>query len=176
VPEVRSTRIASGEHEATRFGFQELIRNRAAHILQPDITWSGGLTECLRIAAVAGAAGLPLIPHRGGSVYGMTLLCTLRGPTLAESFGTGDTGNQIMELLDAAARKGLLPAARGPASASVFQMPSCGITPPGSSENRPRGSRLITGHRSALEPRLLCRATGPAEEPVSASPPPRNPI
>jgi len=112
--EVHSTRIASGEHEATRFGFQELIRNRAAHILQPDITWSGGLTECRRIAAMADAAGLPLVPHRGGSVYGMTLLCTLRGQTLAESFGTGDSGNQIMELLTPQLEKGCYLPPKGP--------------------------------------------------------------
>jgi L-rhamnonate dehydratase len=67
--EVRSTKIASGEHEYTRFGFQELIRHKAADVLQPDITWSGGLTELRRIAALASVASLPMIPHRGGSLY-----------------------------------------------------------------------------------------------------------
>jgi L-rhamnonate dehydratase len=97
--EVRSTRIASGEHEATIYGFRELLRNHAAHILQPDLTWSGGLTDARRVAAAAEAAGVPLIPHRGGSIYGMTLLLTTRTASLAESFGTGDSGNEIMELL-----------------------------------------------------------------------------
>ena len=60
--EVRSTRIASGEHEATIYGFRELLRNHAAHILQPDLTWSGGLTDARRVAAAAEAAGVPLIP------------------------------------------------------------------------------------------------------------------
>jgi L-rhamnonate dehydratase len=97
--EVRGTRIASGEHEATIYGFREILRNRAAHILQPDLTWSGGLTDARRVAAAAEAAGVPLIPHRGGSVYGMTLLLTTRTASLAESFGTGDSGNEVMELL-----------------------------------------------------------------------------
>jgi L-rhamnonate dehydratase len=97
--EVRSTRIASGEHEATIYGFRELLRNHAAHILQPDLTWSGGLTDARRVAAAAEAAGVPLIPHRGGSVYGMTLLLTTRTASLAESFGTGDSDNEVMELL-----------------------------------------------------------------------------
>jgi L-rhamnonate dehydratase len=97
--EIRSTRIASGEHEATIYGFRELLRNHAAHILQPDLTWSGGLTDARRVSAAAESAGIPLIPHRGGSVYGMTLLLTTRTASLAESFGTGDSGNEIMELL-----------------------------------------------------------------------------
>ena len=156
--EVRSTRIASGEHEATRFGFQELIRNRAAHILQPDITWSGGLTECRRIAAVAGAAGLPLIPHRGGSVYGMTLLCTLRGQTLAESFGTGDSGNQIMELLTPQLEKGCYLPPKGPGfgvefSAAIVRESAPGLLCHNKICDRSRDSPEIS--------RLLCRPRAP---------------
>lgn len=97
--EIHTTKIASGEHEASIYGFQELIRNRAAHILQPDLSWSGGLTDGRRVAAAADAAGLTLIPHRGSSVYGMTLLLTSRSPVYAESFGTGDSGNELMELM-----------------------------------------------------------------------------
>ena len=97
--EVKSTRIASGEHEATIYGFRELLRNHAAHILQPDLTWSGGLTDARRVLEAAGTAGIPVIPHRGGSVYGMTLLVASRTNSLAESFGTGDSGNEVMELL-----------------------------------------------------------------------------
>ncbi len=97
--EIKGPRIASGEHEASIYGFRELIRNRAAHILQPDVTWSGGLTDGRRVAAAAEAAGALLIPHRGGSVYGMTLLLTSHAPILAESFGTGESGNELMEML-----------------------------------------------------------------------------
>ncbi|MEO8125778.1 MAG: enolase C-terminal domain-like protein, partial [Bryobacteraceae bacterium] len=97
--EVHGTRVASGEHEATLYGFQELLRNHAAHILQPDVTWSGGLTECRRIMIAAEAAGVPVIPHRGSSVYGLTLILSSRASTLAESFGTGESGNELMELM-----------------------------------------------------------------------------
>jgi L-rhamnonate dehydratase len=99
--EVRSTKIASGEHEYTRFGFQELIRHKAADILQPDITWSGGLTELRRIAALASAASIPLIPHRGGSLYGIHLVLATPGCHMAESFGTGEPGNELMEAMTA---------------------------------------------------------------------------
>ncbi len=97
--EIKSTRIASGEHEATIYGFRELLRNKAAHILQPDLTWSGGLTDGRKVAAAAEAAGVGLIPHRGGSVYGMTLLLLARTTGMAESFGSGESGNELMEML-----------------------------------------------------------------------------
>ena len=97
--DLRGTRIASGEHEATRFGFQQLIRNKAVHVLQPDVSWSGGLTECRRIAQLGAAHGLPVLPHRGGSVYGMSLILSSNGPSMAESFGTGSSANELMELL-----------------------------------------------------------------------------
>jgi L-rhamnonate dehydratase len=104
--DVRTTWIASGEHEYTRFGFQELIRHKAADVLQPDITWSGGLTELRRIAALASAASLPLIPHRGGSLYGLHLILATPNCQLAESFGTGEPGNELMEAMTAPFREG----------------------------------------------------------------------
>ena len=93
---IRNTRIASGEHEYTRFGYTELLRHKAVQILQPDVTWSGGLTECRRIAALAAADSLPVCPHRGGSPYAMALILTTSNCELAESFGQGEEGNEIM--------------------------------------------------------------------------------
>jgi L-alanine-DL-glutamate epimerase-like enolase superfamily enzyme len=55
--------IATGEHEFTRYGFEELLRRGACDIVQPDIHRAGGITELRRIAAMADAAGVPLIPH-----------------------------------------------------------------------------------------------------------------
>jgi len=97
--EVKGTRIASGEHEYTRFGFQDLIRHQAVQILQPDISWSGGLTELRRIAALAAANSLPMIPHRGGSAFGLNLIAATPVCPLAESFGVGETGNEIMQAM-----------------------------------------------------------------------------
>jgi len=93
---VRSTKIAHGEHEYTRYGFENVIARRAAHLLQPDITWSGGLTELRKIAALASVHQLPLIPHRGGSVYGLHFVLATAHCDLAESFGVGEKGNDIM--------------------------------------------------------------------------------
>lgn len=93
---IRNTRIASGEHEYTRFGYTELLRHKAVQILQPDVTWSGGLTECRRIAALAAADSLPVCPHRGGCPYAMALIMSTPNCEMAESFGHGETGNEIM--------------------------------------------------------------------------------
>ena len=97
--QVSGTRIASGEHEYTRFGFQILLRHNAVHILQPDLTWCGGLTEIRRVAAMAAAKSLPVIPHRGGSVYGLALILTAPNCTLAESFGLDEDSNDLMKAL-----------------------------------------------------------------------------
>ena len=58
----------TGEHEYTRYGFRRLIADRAVDILQPDVTWCGGITEARRIVAQAAAYDIPVIPH-GSSVY-----------------------------------------------------------------------------------------------------------
>jgi L-alanine-DL-glutamate epimerase-like enolase superfamily enzyme len=55
--------IATGEHEYTRWGLQALIDARAADVLQPDIYWAGGISEVLKICALASARDLPVIPH-----------------------------------------------------------------------------------------------------------------
>jgi L-alanine-DL-glutamate epimerase-like enolase superfamily enzyme len=55
--------IAAGESESTRFDFRDLIELRAADILQPDLAICGGITEAMRISALASAANLRLAPH-----------------------------------------------------------------------------------------------------------------
>ncbi|MEZ4730088.1 MAG: enolase C-terminal domain-like protein [Caldilineaceae bacterium] len=58
--------IAGGEHEYTRWGMAALLDAGAVDILQPDPTWCGGLTEMVKICALASARGIPVIPHHGG--------------------------------------------------------------------------------------------------------------
>ncbi len=61
------TMITGGEHEYTRYGFREIIEKQAVDILQPDIYRAGGISELRKIAAMASAAGLPVIPHGVGA-------------------------------------------------------------------------------------------------------------
>lgn len=60
--------IAAGESEYTRFDFVELIQHRAVDILQPDPAICGGITECMRISALASSYQLELAPHCWGSI------------------------------------------------------------------------------------------------------------
>ena len=55
--------IAGGEHEYTRWGLKALMDGEAVDVLQPDIYWAGGITEMLKIAALASTYDLTLIPH-----------------------------------------------------------------------------------------------------------------
>jgi D-galactarolactone cycloisomerase len=57
------TPLAAGENHYTRFEFDRVIEDGAITILQPDLSKSGGITECLRIAAMASAWKLPIHPH-----------------------------------------------------------------------------------------------------------------
>ena len=57
------TPLAAGENHYTRFEFDRVIEDGAITILQPDLSKSGGLTECLRIASMASAWKLPIHPH-----------------------------------------------------------------------------------------------------------------
>ena len=60
-------RIAGGENEGTRYGFKQLIENCNLAILQPDITRCGGLTEAKKIAAIASAHHISVVPHAWSS-------------------------------------------------------------------------------------------------------------
>lgn len=61
--------ISGGEHEYTRFGFLDIIEQEAMDILQPDLRRCGGFTEGRKIAALAQAAGLTVIPHAYGATH-----------------------------------------------------------------------------------------------------------
>src|SRR5207237_10463576 len=57
------TPVAGYETETGLPGFRELITRHAVDIVQPDVIWTGGITECRKVAALAQAYGLPVIPH-----------------------------------------------------------------------------------------------------------------
>jgi len=58
--------ISAGESEFTRFDFLELARLGAVDIFQPDLAICGGITEGMRIAALAEAFQIELAPHLWG--------------------------------------------------------------------------------------------------------------
>jgi D-galactarolactone cycloisomerase len=55
--------LAAGENHYTRFEFSRLIEEKTVTILQPDLSKTGGITEFMKIAAMASAYKLPVHPH-----------------------------------------------------------------------------------------------------------------
>ena len=55
--------IATGERLHTLFEFRELLEKRAVQFIRPDVCLAGGLTHCKKIAAVAEAYHIGVIPH-----------------------------------------------------------------------------------------------------------------
>ena len=55
--------ISGGEHEYTRWGFRYIVENKAMDVLQPDIYWAGGISELVKICALASTFDLPVVPH-----------------------------------------------------------------------------------------------------------------
>ena len=90
--------LAGGEHEYTRWPFRQLIERRCLDILQPDIHWVGGLSECVKICHMAEAAGLTVILHGGGgSQYGLHLTYAMPSTPWAEYFLASPPGVPLEE-------------------------------------------------------------------------------
>jgi D-galactarolactone cycloisomerase len=67
--------LAAGENHYTRFEFNRVIEDGSITILQPDLAKSGGITEGLRIAAMASAYKLPIHPHT--AMTGLSMAATV---------------------------------------------------------------------------------------------------
>lgn len=67
--------LAAGENHYTRYEFHRLVEDGAVSVLQPDLSKAGGVTEVLRIAALASAWKLPIHPHT--SMTGLNMAATV---------------------------------------------------------------------------------------------------
>jgi L-alanine-DL-glutamate epimerase-like enolase superfamily enzyme len=55
--------VAGGEQDWDLSQWRRIVGLRAVDIVQPDICYIGGLSRALRVAELAGRAGLPCVPH-----------------------------------------------------------------------------------------------------------------
>jgi L-rhamnonate dehydratase len=78
-----------------RYGFRELIERGCADILQPDITWVGGITEARRVVAMASAHDIMVIPH-GSSAYSYHLQFAFPNCPLAEYINLSPQADKIV--------------------------------------------------------------------------------
>lgn len=84
------SRVATGEHTYSRFGFLDLLMRKGAHVIQPDLVYSGGFAETKKIAALAEAFYVSVAPHncRGplGTVIAIHLCANIPNFNILETF------------------------------------------------------------------------------------------
>jgi L-rhamnonate dehydratase len=88
--------IAGGEHEFTLYGFRDLIEARAVDYIQFDTNRVGGISQARKIAALAEAHSIPVIPHAGQMHNYHVVMASLNSP-MAEYFPVVDVevGNEL---------------------------------------------------------------------------------
>jgi L-alanine-DL-glutamate epimerase-like enolase superfamily enzyme len=68
--------MAAGENNCTSFQFRDMLSVDAVDYAQPSVTKVGGVTEFLKVATLADAAGVTLMPH--SPYFGPGFLATLQ--------------------------------------------------------------------------------------------------
>jgi L-alanine-DL-glutamate epimerase-like enolase superfamily enzyme len=88
--------IAGGEHEFTLSGFRDLLEARAVDYIQFDTNRVGGITQARKIAAMAEAHAVPVIPHAGQMHNYHVVMASFNSP-MAEYFPIVDVevGNEL---------------------------------------------------------------------------------
>jgi L-alanine-DL-glutamate epimerase-like enolase superfamily enzyme len=88
--------IAGGEHESTLLGFRELLEARAVAYVQFDTNRVGGLSQARKVAALAEAHSVPVVPHAGQMHNYHIVMSSLNAP-MAEFFPRVDVevGNEL---------------------------------------------------------------------------------
>lgn len=93
----RGMLVTTGEHEATRWGFRMLLEMGCCDIIQPDVGWCGGLTELIKISALADARGALVIPH-GSSVYSYHFVITRHNSPFAEFLMMAPKADEVVPM------------------------------------------------------------------------------
>jgi len=73
--------VTGGEQDCLLPTWRRMLELRAVDVVQPDVCYVGGLTRALRVAAMAGEVGLPVVPHSANltlvTVFSLHLMCAL---------------------------------------------------------------------------------------------------
>jgi L-lyxonate dehydratase len=88
--------IAGGEHGFTVYEFRDLLEARALDYIQFDTNRVGGITQARKIAALAEAHSVPVVPHAGQMHNYHLVMASLNSP-MAEYFPPVDVevGNEL---------------------------------------------------------------------------------
>lgn len=91
--------VTTGEHEATRWGFRMLFDKNCCDLIQPDVGWCGGLTELLKISALADAHNKLVVPH-GSSVYSYHFVFTRQNSPFAEFLMMAPNADKVVPMFN----------------------------------------------------------------------------
>lgn len=88
--------IAGGEHEFTLYGFRQMLEAKALDYIQFDTNRVGGISQARKIAALAEAYSVPVIPHAGQMHNFHIVMASFNSP-MAEYFPPVDVeiGNEL---------------------------------------------------------------------------------
>ena len=67
------TNIAGGEAEFTKYGWKQLLKNNCIDIAQPEVCGLGGITEYLKVSALAQSNFIPIVNHVWGSALSVAV-------------------------------------------------------------------------------------------------------
>jgi L-rhamnonate dehydratase len=95
----RGMMVTTGEHEATRWGFRMLFEMGCADLVQPDVGWCGGITELIKISALADAHNVLVVPH-GSSVYSYHFVVTRHNSPFAEFLMMAPKADQVVPMFN----------------------------------------------------------------------------
>ncbi len=97
--------IAGGESEYTKFGFKELFVRKCVDICQADVGKVGGITEYMKISAMAEAFNIPMCPHGLGLVSAHCVAATSNGMTVEFFDGNRLPNNTMRKFQEDTGRK-----------------------------------------------------------------------
>ncbi|MFG6206135.1 L-rhamnonate dehydratase [Pseudomonas retamae] len=117
--------VTTGEHEATRWGFRMLLEMGCCDIIQPDVGWCGGITELIKISALADAHNAMVVPH-GSSVYSYHFVITRTNSPFAEFLNMSPKADEIVPMFSPQLIGEPVPI-NGRMRASVLDKPGFGV-------------------------------------------------
>lgn len=121
----RGMMVTTGEHEATRWGFRLLLEMGCSDIIQPDVGWCGGLTELIKISALADAHNALVVPH-GSSVYSYHFVVTRHNSPFAEFLMMAPEGDRVVPMFNPLLLDEPVPV-NGRMKASALDKPGFGV-------------------------------------------------
>ncbi|PAU74503.1 L-rhamnonate dehydratase [Halomonas salipaludis] len=117
--------VNTGEHEATRWGFRLLMEMECCDVIQPDVGWCGGLTELIKISALADAHNKLVVPH-GSSVYSYHFVITRHNSPFAEFLMMAPKADEVVPMFNPLLLDEPVPE-NGRMSASALDKPGFGV-------------------------------------------------